>query len=235
MRMSFPFSRRGKLNLSALRLSVRKEPARANRGGLFGRKAGDLIRDGLADGRKVLVDPLDNEVTHSRRNVSAAFKPAKFAACAFVIGRPHRFGQRVADSPNQFDQIADVTMQGVEVVQSRFHASQEYTQGRGERVEPGSLPQKTSIMQVRTSPEEVYRRAMAALPSGLPRFISDDVVSSLCLAILEGEINVNEMPAQAKVFLRAYNREYHTFQTVSLDVLIPGTKTTYLDALVAES
>ncbi|WP_394889562.1 hypothetical protein ACG873_30305 [Mesorhizobium sp. AaZ16] len=92
---------------------------------------------------------------------------------------------------------------------------------------------KISIMQVRTSPDEVYRRAIAALPSGLPRFIRDDVVSSLCLAILEGEINVNDMAAQAKVYLRAYNREYDTFQTVSLDKFIPGTKTTYLDALVA--
>ncbi|NGO56202.1 hypothetical protein, partial [Allomesorhizobium camelthorni] len=68
---------------------------------------------------------------------------------------------------------------------------------------------------------------------GLPRFIRDDVVSSLCLAILEGEINVNDMAAQAKVYLRAYNREYDTFQTVSLDKFTPGTKTTYLDALVA--
>jgi hypothetical protein len=86
---------------------------------------------------------------------------------------------------------------------------------------------RQSVAEVRTSPEEVYRRAIAALPSGLPRFIRDDVVSSLCLAILEGEINVNDMAAQAKVYLRAYNREYDTFQTVSLDVLIPGTKTTY--------
>jgi hypothetical protein len=93
---------------------------------------------------------------------------------------------------------------------------------------------RCSIRRVRTSPEEVYRRAIAALPSGLPRFIRDDVVSSLCLAILEGEINVNDMAAQAKVYLRAYNRDYDTFQTVSLDVLIPGTKTTYLDALAAE-
>jgi hypothetical protein len=93
---------------------------------------------------------------------------------------------------------------------------------------------RRSIAQVRTSPEEVYRRAIAALPSGLPRFIRDDVVSNLCLAILEGQINVNDMAAQARVFLRAYNRDYDTFQTVSLDVLIPGTKTTYLDALVAE-
>ncbi len=89
-------------------------------------------------------------------------------------------------------------------------------------------------MQVRTSPEEVYPRAMAAPPSGLPRFIRDDVVNNLCLAILEGQINVNDKAAQAKVFLRAYNREYDTFQTVSLDVQIPGTKTTYLDALAAE-
>jgi hypothetical protein len=92
---------------------------------------------------------------------------------------------------------------------------------------------RASIERVRTSPEEVYRRAMAALPSGLPRFIRDDVVSRLCLAILEGEINVNDMAAQAKVYLRAYNREYDTVQTVSLDVLIPGTKTTYLDVLAA--
>jgi 3-methyladenine DNA glycosylase/8-oxoguanine DNA glycosylase len=90
-----------------------------------------------------------------------------------------------------------------------------------------------SIAQVRQSPEEVYRLAIAALPSGLPRFIRDDVVSSPCLAILEGQINVVDMTAKAKEFLRAYNREFDTFQTLSLDARIPGTKTTYLDALVA--
>ena len=51
---------------------------------------------------------------------------------------------------------------------------------------------------------------------------------------LQGEINVNEMAAQAKAYLRAYNSECDTFQTGSLDRFIPGTKTTYLDALVAE-
>jgi hypothetical protein len=35
------------------------------------------------------------------------------------------------------------------------------------------------------------------------------------------------------MYLRAYGREYDTFQIVSLDKFIPGTKTTYLDALVA--
>jgi hypothetical protein len=62
----------------------------------------------------------------------------------------------------------------------------------------------------------------------------DDAVSSLCLAIREGEINVNDMKAKAKEFLPAYNCEYDRFQTVSLDKFIPGTNTTYLDALAAE-
>jgi hypothetical protein len=93
---------------------------------------------------------------------------------------------------------------------------------------------RCSINQVRRSPEEVYRIALAALPSGLPRDVRDDVVNSLCLAILVGEINVKDTASKAKEFLRAHNREHDNFKTVSLDVLIPGTKTTYLDALVAE-
>lgn len=51
------------------------------------------------------------------------------------------------------------------------------------------------------------------------------------LAILEGEINANDGTAEAKEFLRAYNREYNTFQTLALDALIPGTETALMDAL----
>jgi hypothetical protein len=43
-----------------------------------------------------------------------------------------------------------------------------------------------------------------------------------------------DLAAETKKALRAHNRENDTFQTVSLDKFIPGTKTTYLDALVAE-
>jgi hypothetical protein len=43
-----------------------------------------------------------------------------------------------------------------------------------------------------------------------------------------------DLAAKAKEFLRAYNREFDTFETVSLDKFIPGTKRPYLDALVAE-
>jgi hypothetical protein len=51
---------------------------------------------------------------------------------------------------------------------------------------------------------------------------------------MEKKVLVKNIKAEVGNFLRACNRDYDTFQTVSLDVLIPGTKTIYLDALVAE-
>jgi hypothetical protein len=53
------------------------------------------------------------------------------------------------------------------------------------------------------------------------------------LGYSRGQINVNEIVVQDRAFPRAYNREYETLQTVSLDKFIPATKTTYLDALAA--
>jgi hypothetical protein len=75
--------------------------------------------------------------------------------------------------------------------------------------------------------------AFAGILSQLSHWRWRRTASSLCPAILEGQINFNDVAAKAKMYLRAYGREYDTFQIVSLDKFIPGTKTTYLDALVA--
>lgn len=84
---------------------------------------------------------------------------------------------------------------------------------------------------IHESPDKIYRSILGALPSSLPRHVRDDVASSLCLAVLEGKVLVKNIVKAAGEFLRAYNREYDTFKTVSLDETIPGTTMTRLDKL----
>lgn len=93
---------------------------------------------------------------------------------------------------------------------------------------------RQSIKAMMESPDKIYSLILSALPSGLPRHVRDDVVGSLCLAIMERKVLVKNIKAEVGKFLKAYNREYDTFKTLSLDELIPGTKTTRLDALAAE-
>jgi hypothetical protein len=52
--------------------------------------------------------------------------------------------------------------------------------------------------------------------------------------VMQSPDKIYGFKAELGNFLKAYKREYDTFQTLSLDVLIPGTKTTYLDVLAAE-
>lgn len=92
-----------------------------------------------------------------------------------------------------------------------------------------------SIANLRHDPDEMYRRVLAAVPAGLPRFARDDIAGMICLAVLEGKLLVANIEKEVGSFMRSYNREYDTFKTVSLDASVPGMEdTTYLDMLTSE-
>jgi hypothetical protein len=85
---------------------------------------------------------------------------------------------------------------------------------------------------IRHSPDEVYRLVMKAIPSGLPRFVRDDLSGMICLAVLEGKLLVDRIEKEVANFMRTYNREYDTIKTLSLDAPIRGMDgMTYLDRL----
>lgn len=93
----------------------------------------------------------------------------------------------------------------------------------------------SSQRAISRSPDAVMEMIDKAVSNALPRFIRDEVVSAMCLAVLEGQLMVEDVSKEAKLFLRAYNREYDTFKTVSLDAPLAGTEgLTLLDKLAGK-
>lgn len=82
------------------------------------------------------------------------------------------------------------------------------------------------------SPDVVYRQIDAAVSRTLPKFARDDVVSAMCLAVLDGKLLIENIGKEAKKFVTAYNREYDHFKTMSLDAPINGCEgITFIDRL----
>ncbi|AYD02049.1 hypothetical protein [Neorhizobium sp. NCHU2750] len=54
----------------------------------------------------------------------------------------------------------------------------------------------------------------------------------MSLAVMEGTLFVENIDKEAAQFLRAYNREFDQFKTISLEALVPGADgMTYMDRL----
>jgi len=82
------------------------------------------------------------------------------------------------------------------------------------------------------APEKVFEMINKAVSRALPKFVRDDVVGSMSLAVMEGTLFVENIDKEAAKFLKAYNREFDQFKTVSLDAPVPGCDgMTYLDRL----
>jgi hypothetical protein len=79
-----------------------------------------------------------------------------------------------------------------------------------------------SQKQITLSPDAVFQTIDKAVSKALPRFIRDDIIAAMCLAVLEGNLFVENIPKEAAMFLRAHNREYDTFKTISLDAPLAG-------------
>jgi hypothetical protein len=90
-----------------------------------------------------------------------------------------------------------------------------------------------SINTIRHDPDTVYRVVSRAVSSALPRFMRDDVISSMLLAVLEGELLLENVGTRIKDYLGRYNREYDGFKTLSLDAPMGGTDLKRIDLLEA--
>lgn len=76
----------------------------------------------------------------------------------------------------------------------------------------------------------IYASAKAAVRSGLPVDVRDDVISRLVLGILEGEFNPDQLAQRAKKFITTEMRRFHER---SLDARIPGTTLKLIDTIAA--
>ncbi|BCG88530.1 hypothetical protein MesoLj113c_46400 [Mesorhizobium sp. 113-3-9] len=92
---------------------------------------------------------------------------------------------------------------------------------------------KKSINAIRHNPEDVYRVVSRAVSAALPRFMRDDVINSMLLAVLEGELLLQNVAARVKDYLGRYNQQYDTFKTLSLDAPMGGTDLRRIDLLEA--
>ncbi|TPJ52690.1 hypothetical protein [Mesorhizobium sp. B2-6-4] len=90
-----------------------------------------------------------------------------------------------------------------------------------------------SINTIRHDPDTVYRVVSRAVSSALPRFMRDDVIASMLLAVLEGKLLLENVGARVKDYVTGYNREYDTIKTLSLDAPMGGTDLRRIDLLEA--
>jgi hypothetical protein len=93
----------------------------------------------------------------------------------------------------------------------------------------------TSRRRFARSPAEVYELIGKSVPRALPRHTRDDLIGTLCLAVLEGKLLVKNIKVEVGKYLAAHNREYDTFKTVSLDAAIPGTNKRYVDTIASDA
>jgi hypothetical protein len=145
----------------------------------------------------------------------------------------NRIRERWAENPEFFRaKMREVYWKNVE--QTRVKAREKYQKNiereraRGRRRKQAEIAQRT----IKRSPDQVYSLIDAAISPQLPRHIREDVVSAMCLAVLEGKLFIENIGKEAKAFLASYNREFDYFKTASLDEPINGRDgRTYLDLL----
>lgn len=94
--------------------------------------------------------------------------------------------------------------------------------------------QERSIKKITLSPDEVFKLVNKAVSRAIPRFVRDDVMADMCLAILEGKLFIENIGKEAAKFLAAHNRAFDHFKTISVDTVI-SEGVTILDTLTADS
>lgn len=81
---------------------------------------------------------------------------------------------------------------------------------------------------------DLYAAVNAAVSVGLPRHIRDDVISSMVLAVLEGEIAIDDAKGKAREFTARYHRAADTYRLKSYDNNIGDTDLKLIDTFSNE-
>lgn len=83
---------------------------------------------------------------------------------------------------------------------------------------------------------DLYARVDTLISRWLPPDVREDVVSDLILAILEGNVDENPSPAQARAFVTAHYRRFDRFRVRSLDDFVPGSeKCRFVDLVASDA
>lgn len=72
-------------------------------------------------------------------------------------------------------------------------------------------------LRARLSENEIYAAANRAVSKSLPGYVRDDVISDILVAVLSGELAVEDIAAQADTFRKAHNRVNEVGKHRSID------------------
>lgn len=82
----------------------------------------------------------------------------------------------------------------------------------------------------------VVKYLRKALPASLPTYARDDIISDVTLAVMEGKITLEQVPAKAKAFVTAHYRMFDQHKTLSLDKeTFDGEGKTFVDMLPSDA
>ena len=124
----------------------------------------------------------------------------------------------------RFAQAADeATQQGKEVraearAQKRAKHQAEIAKERALRNRPIG-----EVFSQQLAQNDMYAAVNAAVPVGLPPHIRDDIIGSMVLAILEGELEIQDVGKRTREYKSQYDKTFEVYRTVSLDQTVPGT------------
>lgn len=148
-----------------------------------------------------------------------------------------RFKERWAENPEPFRaKLREIYWNDAEVARARNR--EKYQRNRSSELarKARNWRSKKAKREITKSPNEVYRMIDKAVSKSLPSFARDEIVSSMCLAVLEGKLFIENIGKEASNYLRAYNRDFDNFKTASLDAPVNGHDgTTFLDLLADET
>lgn len=140
-----------------------------------------------------------------------------------VVAHGNRIRERWAEDPEFFRaKMREIYWRDVEATRAKarekYLRNIERERARGRRKKKAEIARRT----IKRSPDEVYTLISEAVPKALPSHVREEVVSSMCLAVLEGKLFIENIGKEAKAFLAAHNREFDHFKTASLDESIKG-------------
>lgn len=119
-----------------------------------------------------------------------------------------------------FAQAADDAVEIRKVVREELKSQKAQEEARRKEDARQTLGNK---IKGQLSQNDLFATVNRCVPVGLPTHIRDDVVGAMVLAVLEGELSLDQVPKRAREFTAAYHREAGTYSNMSIDAPIAGT------------
>jgi len=149
-------------------------------------------------------------------------------------GRPSR-GQwiyRRRMDPNFADAVDHAYNNQREIKKARTERERE--KARRERKLKGSEDPIGTKLNLQLRQNDLYATVNRAVSLGLPKHIRDDVISSMVLAVLEGEYTIEEIGRRSREFTSRYHKTMDTYKLKSYDSTIGDTDLKMIDTFSNE-